>query len=117
MGIFNWLKPEEEPSNRTIGEISNDQDDHIVFAIPSKDEGTVRRIMRDNNIKLDRDEDLSDTRAGRRQIEQRNSQENRYRMQKVVDSTEDLEDSFDQENDNSDEERSEQPANGWNPFR
>lgn len=116
MGIFGWLKPEEEPEDRTIGEISNDDGDHAVFEIPAEDEGKMRRLMRENKVERDRDDELNKSRAGQRQMERRDSQKSRYDMEKVVDKKEDLEDPHDRENDTSDEERSEQPASWWNPF-
>ena len=116
MGIFGWLKPEEEPEDRTIGEISNDAGDHAVFEISTEDEGKMRRLMREHKVERDRDDELDKSRAGRRQMERRDSQKSRYDMEKVVDKKEDLEDSYDQENDTSDEERSDQSASWWNPF-
>lgn len=65
--------------------------------------------MRKGKIELDQDEELSLKFGGRQQMETRDPNECRYWMDRVVDEDEDLEDSYDQENDTSDDERSEQP--------
>ena len=112
MGIFDWLKPEEEPEDHIVGEISNDSGDHIVFNVSSEDEGLVRRIMRENNVNVDRDDQLSRQYNAARKVEQRNPDQYRYRMEKVVDRSENLEP---EEDDDTITEGNEQPAKWW-PF-
>ena len=107
MGIFSWFKPDE--ADRTVGEISNDAGDHIVFDVPAKDEGTVRRIMRENNIEGDRDEQLSRQYNAAERVSRRDPDQHRYRMQKVVDPHEDLEA---EQDDDSIAEHDEQAASG-----
>ena len=114
MGLFDWFNPNEE--ERTIGEISNDAGDHVVFDVPAKREGTVKKIMREGGIEADQDDRLLHVYGGRRQIENRDPHQHRYRMERVVNPTEDLEDSHDRENDTSDSEFSEQSPSWW-PFR
>lgn len=109
MGIFGWLKPEEEPEDRIVGEISNDQGDHVVFDIASEDEGAMRRIMRDEGIDRDRDDHLSRQRGADEKWDRRDHDQHRYHMDRVVDASEDLEAEVD---DDSVEERDEQPAEG-----
>lgn len=101
-------KRKDNEDDRSLIEISNDSGDHWVADIPTDGQGEARKIMRQGKVELDRDEQLSREFGGRRQIERRDPNQHRYRMERVVDEGEDLEDSYDQENDTSDEERSEQ---------
>lgn len=106
MGLFDWFKADEE--DKVIGEISNDAGDHVVFEVPAKKEGKVRRIMRENKIEHDRDEQASQKyNAAKRN--QRDPHQHRYHMDKVVNPNEDLEPEVDND---SITERNEQAAEG-----
>ncbi|MDB9529921.1 hypothetical protein PN498_28300 [Oscillatoria sp. CS-180] len=114
MGILEWFKPEDESADRVVGEISNDSGDHAVFDVPADGQETVERIMRDNNVERDRDDQLRRQYDAARRVDQRDSEQHRYRMEPVVDSNEDLEP---EQDDDSITERNEQPASGgWWPF-
>ena len=116
MGIFGWLRPEEEPEDRSLVEISDDRGTHIVVNIPTHDdaldvEGQVRYAT---GAKSDRDESLSQERRAARDYDNRDHEQLRVRSARVVDSTEDLEP---EEDDDSVVEANEQPATkGWWPF-
>lgn len=101
MGIFGWLRPEEEPDNTIIGEISDGDGHHVVFEIPAEDEGALRRMMRESQIQRES--------TGRQQNDGLS-----YHMEKAANNQEDLEP---EEDDDSIDERDEQPATGgWWPF-
>ena len=114
MGIFGWLKPEEEPEDSSLVEISNDRGDHIVVNTPTHDdaldvEGQARREL---GAKVDKDEKLGA--RGQFEYQIRDDDEYRVRSARVVDSNEDLER---EEDDDSMTEQNEQSAsNGWWPF-
>lgn len=117
MGIFGWLKPEEEPEDRSLVEISDDQGTHIVVNTPTHDEaldveGQVRHAT---GAKSDRDERLSEARPMEAQMEydSRDPDQLRVRSSRVVDPNEDLEP---EEDDDSILEPDEQPATRWWPF-
>lgn len=108
MGIFGWLKPEEE-GDRIVGEISNSRGDHVVFDIPAEDEGKMRRLMRENKVSHDSagpDKFFRDADEERR----KDPDKHYYSMKRVDNPTEDLEP---EEDDDSVTERDEQPARGW----
>jgi len=111
VGIFGWLKPEEEPEDSALVEISNDSGTHIVVNTPTHDdaldvEGWVRR---GTGATSDRDESLSQTRRAKQEYNARDSQELRVRSSRVVNPREDLEP---EEDDDSIIERDEQAADG-----
>lgn len=116
MGILGWLRPEEEPEDSALVEISDDSGTHIVVNTPTHDdaldvEGWTRRGA---GAKSDRDEALSRERRAEREYDYRDHDELRVRSGRVVDSNEDLEPEVD---DDSVTEQSEQSAsNGWWPF-
>lgn len=119
MGIFGWLRPEEEPEDSSLVEISDDKGTHVVINTPTLNdaldvEGWVRRGTRANS---DRDEYLADEVRADRRWNKRDHDELRVRSGRVVDANEDLEPDHDNEEDDA-EERSEQPAEGgwWNIF-
>lgn len=104
MGIFGWLKPEEEPKDRSLVEISNDKGDHWVADVPSKSVRDTEKALRDAGVSRDKDEQLSERLNPAAKFDKRNHEEYRYQTEKVVDPNEDLEDSHDRENDRSDYE-------------
>ena len=116
MGIFGWLKPEEEPEDSGLVEISDDRGTHIVVNTPTHEdamdvEGLTRR---EAGAKSDRDELLSRERRAAQEYDARDHDELRVRSGRVVNSNEDLEP---EEDDDSIRERDEQSAtNGWWPF-
>jgi hypothetical protein len=115
MGLFGWLRPEEEPEDGAVVEISDDRGTHIVISTPTHGdaldvEGWVRLGTR---AKSDRDESLSQERRAAMQYQVRDHDELRVRSARVVNPKEDLEDSHDREGDYSDDEPSEQaPVTG-----
>ena len=114
MGIFGWLKPEEEDGDRVIGEISNDRGDHAVFDIPADGEDDVDRIMRDNGVRNDHDEQEGSRYDAERRWNRRDHDELRYHTDDVVDRDEDREAEVD---DDTITERDEQSASGgWRLF-
>ncbi|WP_204141270.1 hypothetical protein [Halomicronema sp. CCY15110] len=117
--IFGWLRPEEEPEDSSLVEISDDDGTHIVVNTPTNDdaldvEGMTRR---EAGAKSDRDESLANEARADRRWDRRDHDELRVRSGRAVDSNEDLEPDHDNEDDDA-EERSEQPAEGgwWNIF-
>lgn len=117
MGIFGWLKPEEEPEDSALVEISDDRGTHIVVNTPTQDdaldvEGWTRRGA---GAKGDRDERLAEARPieAQMQYDSRDHDELRVRSGRVVDPNEDLEP---EEDDDSIVEPDEQPATRWWPF-
>jgi len=112
MGLFGWLRPEEEPDDRSLIEISNDDGDHWVADIPTKGVKSTERELRKAGVERDDDERLSQVYGAQRIVDNRDSEQYRYRSEPVVDQGEDLEDTYDREDDRSDCERDEQPAEG-----
>jgi len=125
MDIFGWLKPEEEDEDRSLIEISNDSGDHWVADIPTDRVSATTKALRDVGVEQDNDERLSSAFGAKRIVDNRDPNQHRYRSARVIDEREDLEDSYDRENDdcdreedrsdwedNGDLEESEQPAEG-----
>jgi hypothetical protein len=125
MGIFGWLRPEDDEEDRSLIEVSNDAGDHWVADIPAEGVQETERALRDAGVEEDNDDLVSKIFGASRIADRRDSEEYRYRSARVVDEDEDLEDSHDQENDTSDYEdffdreddtsdfeESEQPAEG-----
>ncbi len=123
MGLFGWLKPEDEEEDRSLIEISNDSGDHYVADIPTQGVRETEKALRDAGVDRDDDERLVNTYQPKRIVDSRDSKQHRYRSERVVDKGEDLEDSYDREDvsdleddpsdredDTSDFEESEQPA-------
>jgi len=109
MAIVGWLTPEADDEDRIVGEISNDRGDHAVFEVPAQAEQTIKRIMRDHNVAIDRDDQLSRQYNAAKQANQRDRDQLRYRMDRVGDRSEDLEA---EQDDDSIRERDEQVADG-----
>jgi hypothetical protein len=118
MGLFGWLRPEEE-GDRIVGEISNDAGDHAVFDIPAglDNEGTVRRIMRKNKVEPDLDEQLGRRYDAATKAAGRNPEKLRYSMGNIVSPKEDLEPDVDLEpevdNDEGYEHDEQSATGGW----
>lgn len=123
MARFGWLKPEEEPEDHSLIEISNDSGDHWVADIPTTGVKATEKALRDAGVEGDNDERLLNTYQPSRIVDSRDPDQYRYRSERVVDEGEDLEDSYDREDvsdmeddlseredDTSDFEESEQPA-------
>lgn len=72
----------------------------------------TERALRRAGVERDDDERLSQVYGADRMVDRRDSEQYRYRSESVVDRDEDLEDSYDREDDRSDWERDEQPAEG-----
>ncbi|MEE4204489.1 MAG: hypothetical protein V2I45_12735 [Halieaceae bacterium] len=109
--VFGWLRPEEEPEDSSLVEISDDNGTHIVVNTPTQDdaldvEGWTRRGA---GARSDRDEALSQERRAERQYDYRDHYELRVRSGRVVDNHEDLEPEVD---DDSVTEANEQAAEG-----
>lgn len=109
--MFGWLRPEEEPEDSSLVEISDDNGTHIVVSTPTYDdaldvEGWTRRGA---GAKSDRDESLGRERRAQQQYEARDHDELRVRSARVVDANEDLEPEVDDDNVT---ERDDQPAEG-----
>lgn len=114
MGIFGWLRPEEEDEDRVIGEVSNDQGDHVVFDIPANGEDDIDRIMRKNRVKHDHDDQESRRADAVSRWNRRDHDELRYHTDDVVSHDEEDEPEVD---DDSITERDDQAASGgWWPF-
>ena len=104
MGLFGWLKPEEDGEDRSLIEISNDSGDHFVADIPTSGVQETEKALREAGVEKDNDESLVNVFGASRVVDSRDSGQHRYRSERVVDEGEDLEDSHDRENDTSDRE-------------
>jgi hypothetical protein len=107
MGIFDWFKDDEE--DRSLIEISNDAGDHWVADVPTDGVKETERALRDAGVKEDNDDLISKIFGASRIADKRDSEESRYRSDRVVDEEEDLEA---EQDDDSLTERDEQPAEG-----
>ncbi|MBE9157012.1 hypothetical protein IQ265_09265 [Nodosilinea sp. LEGE 06152] len=96
MGLFSRRKSEEE-DDRSLLEISNDSGDHWVADIPTKGVKETEKALRDAGVERDDDERLVNTYQASRIVDSRDSNQHRYRSERVVDEAEDLEDSYDRE--------------------
>ncbi|MGB5975631.1 MAG: hypothetical protein WBG38_20055 [Nodosilinea sp.] len=114
MSLFGWLRPEEEDEDRVIGEVSNDRGDHVVFDIPADGEDDIDRIMRENQVRYDHDDQEARRADAVSRWNRRDHDELRYHTDDVVSHDEEDEPEVD---DDSITERDEQPASGgWWPF-
>lgn len=82
--------PEDD---RTVGELSSDGGDHVVYEVPTSAAKTVECLMRDAGVERDRDSELlsRDPRVARRMVDSRDSRQLRYRQERVVNPSEDQE--------------------------
>lgn len=99
--------------DRSVIEISNDVGDHWVADIPTSGVQDAEKALRKAGLESDRDDYVSRRHDAEEILASRDSAQWRYRSEPVVDESEDLEDTYDRENDTSDYERSEQPAWRW----
>ncbi len=116
MGIFGWLKPEEEPEDKQLVEISDDRGNHIVIDAQSEDDALDMQgiARRDGGAVVDRDEALSRERRAEQEYNARDHDQLRVRSAPVEQPNEDREPETD---DDSVTESNEQSAtNGWWPF-
>lgn len=126
MGLFDWFNP-KEPDTTTF-EVSNDDGEQIVFTVPTKGASEIRTGLRNAGIAKDTDDQYSRSRT-ELSAQRRDSSELRWWGQRDVDPKENLEEngdrepvdddtefSFDQEQDYSDYEESEQDAEMFWPF-
>ncbi|MEO0644814.1 MAG: hypothetical protein AAFZ17_01460 [Cyanobacteria bacterium J06650_10] len=93
-------KPPED--DRSLIEVSNDSGDHWVADVPTKGVEETEKSLKDAGAVPDRDESLLRRYNAKRVVDNRDSEEYRYRSARVVDEDEDLEDSGDREEDRSD---------------
>jgi hypothetical protein len=107
MGLFDWFKPDEE--DRSLVEISNDAGDHWVADIPTSEVKETEQALRDAGLEQDNDDCLINIFGARRIVDNRDAQQCRYRSERVVNESEDLEA---EQDDDSLTERNEQPAEG-----
>ena len=91
--------------DRSMIEVSNDSGDHWVADIPTKGVKDTEKALQDAGAVRDEDETkLSRRYDAARVVERRDSNQYRYRSERVVDEDEDLEDTHDREEDKSDYE-------------
>ena len=114
MGLFGRRKSDDDDEDRSLIEISNDSGDHLVVDIPTSGVKDTEKALRDAGVERDKDDQLVNTYQPSRIVDSRDSKQHRYRSERVVDEGEDLEDSYDRENDTSDreEDRSDWEDNG-----
>lgn len=102
----------KKEKDNIIGEISNDAGDHAVFEVPGDGKKEIERIMRENKVERDGNRGVVSSSFYTSNLG--DPQKLRYSMDSVSNKDEDLEP--EEDNDTSDEERSEQPADSWWPF-
>ena len=103
-------KPEESKEDRSLLEVSNDSGDHWVADMPTTGISETEKSLLDAGAVRDKDEKLQKLYNAAQIAEQRDPKQYRFRSERVVDEGEDLENTHDAEEDQSDTERSEQPA-------
>ena len=100
-----------QEEDRSVFEVSNGKGDHWVGDVPSSAVDDVSRKLQDAGVVLDRDEETVAKYINAAQIvEARDSNQHRFKAERVIDEGEDLEDNGDREEDKSDFEYSEQLA-------
>ena len=102
MGLLDWFKPDKE--DRSLIEISNDAGDHWVADVPTSGVKETEQALRNAGLEQDRDDTLIRRYDASDVVSRRDPNQHRYRSERVVDEAEDLEDSYDRENDTSDYE-------------
>lgn len=108
MGWFGRNNNEEE-GDRSLIEISNDNGDHWVADIPNDGVKETEKALRDAGVEQDKDDRLLNVFRANRVVDNRDSDQYRYRSEPVVDENEDLEA---EQDDDSITERNEQAAEG-----
>ena len=99
--IFGWLRPEEEPEDAHLVEISTDKGDHVVVNAKDGNEAeSIEDIALDAGAEFDRDEEASyDIRRAAQRYSLRDHETMRVRSERVIDPDEDLESDSDAEPD------------------
>lgn len=103
-------KPKHSKKDRSLVEVSNDMGDHWVADIPTDGVSETERSLLDAGAIRDKDDKLQKLYNAAQMAEQRDPNQYRFRSERVIDEGEDLENSHDAEEDQSDSEHSEQPA-------
>ncbi|NEP15443.1 MAG: hypothetical protein F6J97_00900 [Leptolyngbya sp. SIO4C1] len=103
-------KKDDEEEDRSLVEISNDEGDHWVADIPTKGVKETEKSLRAAGVERGDDEKLMRMYNAAEKVDQRDSSQYRFHSDRVIDEKEDLEDTFDREEDDSDSEHSEQSA-------
>ena len=100
-----------QEEDRSVFEVSNDKGDHWVGDVPSSAVDDVSRQLKDAGAIPDRDAETVAKYINAAQIvEARDSDQHRFKAERVIDEGEELEDNGDREEDKSDSEYSEQIA-------
>jgi hypothetical protein len=102
----------KKEKDNIIGEVSNDAGDHAVFEVPGDGRKQIEKIMKENKVEREGNRGVASSSFYR--PNSGDPQKLRYSMDSVSNQDEDLEP--EEDNDTSDDERSEQPAESWCPF-
>ena len=93
MGLFDWFDPQEP--DETLLEIGNDDGEHVVISIPTTEETSVENLFKSGHIACDQDEQIYRAPiSNERRIaiaQHRDHSEYRFRLSRVFDPNEDLE--------------------------
>ena len=116
MGNSRRLKPEEEPKDKHLVEISDDRGNHIVIDAQSEDDALdMQGIARQyGGAVVDRDEALSGERRAEQEYNARDHDQLRVRSAPVEQPNVDLE--AEEDDDSVTESNSQSATNGWWPF-
>lgn len=96
-------KKKRPADDRSLIEVSNDNGDHWVADIPTKGVKETEQSLKEAGAVRDEDEQKVSRRFdAARVVDKRDSNQYRYRSERVVDEKEDLEDNHDREDDRSD---------------
>lgn len=102
--------------DESIIEVSNDNGDHWVAHVPTNQVRNIEKELRNAGCERDNDEEQRFYRNNsdmQRYVDERDHDKYRFRSERIINESEDLEDSYDRENDDSDREPNEQPAWRW----
>ena len=92
-----------DADDRSLLEVSNDSGDHWVADIPSDGVEETEKSLRNAGVVRDDDEERVSRRYdAARVVEKRDSDQYRYRSERITDEDEDSEDTYDREEDRSD---------------
>ena len=96
-------KKKVDADDRSLLEVSNDSGDHWVADIPSDGDEETEKSLRNAGVVRDDDEERVSRRYdAARVVEKRDSDQYRYRSERITDEDEDSEDTYDREEDRSD---------------
>ncbi|MEM9947180.1 MAG: hypothetical protein AAF810_14075 [Cyanobacteria bacterium P01_D01_bin.36] len=96
-------KKKVDADDRSLLEVSNDSGDHWVADIPSDGVEETEKSLRNAGVVRDDDEERVSRRYdAARVVEKRDSDQYRYRSERITDEDEDSEDTYDREEDRSD---------------